>query len=438
MRTRLAYKRLAGNKNFRLLLLAQGISNMGDWLVIGILLAFAQREAGTFAAAGVLVAKLLPALIFSPLIGALVDRVDRKKGMILCDIIRGLLIFALAFLLMLNNIWLVLLIIFLVELFTLFYVPAKDASIPNMVDKELILTANSLSFTINQMTMLFGLAFGATVVLVVNKIWAFVPIFKDFLGSYTAVFIDGLTFFTSAIILLFVVLPKPKRLGKQSYHSILGDITDTFDFLKKYPKIRSIIISAGVSVFGLGTILAVGTDFSKRVLGGEQDVLPLLTTLAFGLFTGAILVGKISRFTTKENIFSASMLFLGLALSAFALSSNYLVAIILGFSSGFGLGMLYVSTYTMLHEYVADVIRGRLITTLEADLRLAVLISAVIAAALTKAFGNTRTIQLASLTYPLPGSRLVLIFGGLVVIFTSVFAFFSVKHHKGELSLDID
>ena len=84
------YGRLLKNARFRRLWYAQFVSGIGDWLVIGFLMPLVYKLSGgsSFAVAGILIAKIIPALIFCSLTGVLVDRFDRRKVMITADLVR--------------------------------------------------------------------------------------------------------------------------------------------------------------------------------------------------------------------------------------------------------------------------------------------------------------------------------------------------------------
>jgi MFS family permease len=84
-----AYRRLIGDPRFRRLWTAQFVSGIGDWLVIGFLMPLVTTLSGgsAFAVAGILIAKIVPALLFSSVTGVLVDRFDRRKVMIAADLV---------------------------------------------------------------------------------------------------------------------------------------------------------------------------------------------------------------------------------------------------------------------------------------------------------------------------------------------------------------
>lgn len=407
---------------------AQSISNFGDWLIIGILVSLVSslvpsKVNPALALAGLWIAKIAPSLIFSPFIGALVDRLDRKRGMILSDLVRGILVSLLPLATIFGGLFYVYGVIFVSEIFTLFFVPAKDASIPNLVKRDQLIDANSLSFTLNQSTMLLGLGIGTTLIILINRLLAAIPLIKGLAGTYTAVYIDALTFFVSAIILGFMHLPRKQLPYEMESYSIIEEIKDTFRFIAANPRVKSIIISAGFSVFGLGTILIVGPQYTQVALGmGRDGFLILLTMLALGLVIGALASSWLSHFISKEILFSSSLAVVGLSLIAFAIYAVAPLAIVLSLVSGFALGVLYVTAYTIFHEQVSDIIRGRLFTALEADLRMALIVSFLITSGVSLVIGDWRFVLLGS-SFLFLSSEIIMLGGGLIVFLASLHSF---------------
>lgn len=425
---KVSYRELLANADYRLLIFAQSISNFGDWLIIGILVSIVTSLVPTkvnpaLAIAGLWIAKIAPSLFFSPFIGALVDRLDRKRGMIISDILRGILVLLLPVATFFGGLFFVYAVIFLSEIFTLFFVPAKDASIPNLVERNQLIDANSLSFTLNQATMLLGLGVGTTMILIINRLISAIPVIKGLAGTYTAIYIDAFTFFISAIVLGFMHLPRKQLpLGMETY-GILEEIKDTFRFIASNPRVKSIIISAGFSVFGLGTILIIGPQYAQVALGlGRDGFLILLTMLALGLVVGAIASSWLSHLISKETLFSSSLMIIGLSLIAFAVYAVVVLAITLSLLAGFALGVLYVTAYTIFHEQVSDVLRGRLFTALEADLRMALIISFLLTSAVSLLVPDLQ-LNLFGRTFSFLGSEIIMLGGGLVIFAASLYSY---------------
>jgi dTMP kinase len=124
------------------------LSSFGDWLGLLATTALAQQLAGgdyataNFAIAGVFIARLLPSVILGPIAGVIADRFDRKRLMVIGDILRAALFLSIP--IVGNYFWLYAATI-LVECVTLFWSPAKEATVPNLVPKHKLENANQIS-----------------------------------------------------------------------------------------------------------------------------------------------------------------------------------------------------------------------------------------------------------------------------------------------------
>ncbi|MBA3653132.1 MAG: MFS transporter, partial [Actinobacteria bacterium] len=137
--------RLFNTTSFFRLWLAQVVSSLGDWIGFVAVTAIAARIGGSSPEAAislVLSARLLPGFFLAPMAGVLVDRWDRKKVMVTCDLGRGAVLAVLPFV---DHVYQLVLASLVLEILTLLWSPAKEASVPNIVQTEFLATANSLS-----------------------------------------------------------------------------------------------------------------------------------------------------------------------------------------------------------------------------------------------------------------------------------------------------
>ncbi|MBV9869888.1 MAG: MFS transporter, partial [Frankiaceae bacterium] len=134
-------------KPFRRLWISLSLSSLGDWLGFLATTSLASTLTGTYstrlyAVAGVLFVRLLPALVIGPLAGAFADRFNRRTTMIVTDVLRfGFLLSIPIF----PHLYWLLIASFLIECASLFWIPAKEASIPNLVPRHLLESANQLN-----------------------------------------------------------------------------------------------------------------------------------------------------------------------------------------------------------------------------------------------------------------------------------------------------
>src|SRR3954466_14957788 len=141
---------------FRRLWLVTAVSATGDWLSLLALSALATQlatgyQAQSFALGGVVATKLLPALVLGPLAGALADKFDRRRVMVVCDLLRFALFVSIP---LLGSLWWLFVATFLIEICALFWIPSKDASVPNLLRRpDQVETANQLA-----LVMTYGVA----------------------------------------------------------------------------------------------------------------------------------------------------------------------------------------------------------------------------------------------------------------------------------------
>ena len=132
---------------FRKLWNSMLFSSLGDWLGLLATTALAQQLSGgsyataNFAIAGVFIARLLPAVFLGPIAGVIADRFDRRRLMVSVDIMRAALYISIP--IVNTYLWLYAAMI-LVECLTLFWSPAKDATVPNLIPREKIANANQV------------------------------------------------------------------------------------------------------------------------------------------------------------------------------------------------------------------------------------------------------------------------------------------------------
>ena len=273
------YRRLMRNSGFRRLWWSQFISGVGDWLVIGFLIPLVTTLSGgsSFAVAGILIAKILPALILSSFTGALVDRSDRRKVMIAADLTRAVL----ALLLFgTNSLAVIYTTVFLMETASLFFVPAKNALIPYLVEEKDLASANGLSYTTTQASMLVGLTTSGAILalferLVRGTVEAQLPFLSNAVGLFApalvgpraGVVLDSLTFLLSAWAIYGIrIQSRVEHAGKMELSLIGKDVIESFQFLGQHKELRGLLVTIGFAILGGGAIIPVGITYVQKNL----------------------------------------------------------------------------------------------------------------------------------------------------------------------------
>src|SRR2546428_136623 len=123
-------------------LLGQAISSLGDWVatLAFIVAAFALTHGNQTAVGVVLVLRLVPPMFAAPVGGVVADRLHRRTIMVTCDLSRAALIAIVPFV----GIGLLYAIAFAHECISLFFLPARDASVPLLAPRGALEEANGL------------------------------------------------------------------------------------------------------------------------------------------------------------------------------------------------------------------------------------------------------------------------------------------------------
>ncbi len=452
-----AFRRLLSNRQFRLLWFSQFVSGVGDWLVIGFLMPLVTTLSGgsSFAVAGIMIAKIIPALVFSSVTGALVDRFDRRRLMMVCDATRALLTFGL---LVTNSLAVIYLTVMIMEIASLFFVPAKNALIPLLVDDDDLTAANSLSYTTQQASMVIGLTASGAILAAFEAIVRFglgvdIPIMSTLLnllrpallGPRTGVFFNSLTFIASgvAILLMRLKVHAPRGEGGIQLEMLGKDVVESFRFLRDHNELRGLLVTIGGAILGGGAIIPVGLvyvqqsvtrgasvdEYIERLLGPLVAAPQTFTLvfLALGMVAGALLVPRLANYLKLQALFLGGVAGFGLAMIGFAISESFAVLGFFTAMAGLCLAAVTVAGNTYVAQTVADEIRGRVFTALESVIRVSLLLSMIVVAPLGDMVAGV-VLAVVSLRggdmagAALTGPRITLILAALVVLSAAFYA----------------
>ncbi|MCU1460183.1 MAG: hypothetical protein JWO37_258 [Acidimicrobiales bacterium] len=424
--------RLFGTRSFFRLWLAQVVSSLGDWIGLIAIIQLATRIGGSGYSVGfVMTARMLPGFFLASVGGVLVDRWDRRRVMVACDIGRGM---CLALLPLCNAIWQLWVISFVIEILTLLWTPAKEASVPNMVGTEQLSTANSLSLAAAYGTFpLAGLIFAA-----LAKVSQFVGHHAPALDvlrtdqESLAIYFDVVTFFASAAFISTLVL-KHNGNGHEKegidFGATLRELREGWRFIGSSPVVRSVMVGLATGLFGGAMVVPLGPVFAEGILhAGAAGFGLLFTALGFGVAAGVVSLSALQKRLPRIRIFPMAVLGAGGFLGTASLMSTLAPAIAFVVGMGMCTGAAYVLGFTLLQEHVADELRGRIFAALYALVRFCVLLSFTLGPILAGAFDSLshnlwgRTLHFAGFSMGLPGVRLALLFGSSVIVVAGLIA----------------
>lgn len=432
--TQPSYLRLFGSNAFFRLWLAQVVSSLGDWIGFVAVTAIAARIGGSSpetAVAIVLSARLVPGFFLAPAAGVFVDRWDRKKVMVSCDIGRGLVLATLPFVDTIPGLFFASL---LLEVFTLMWSPAKEATVPNLVRPEFLANANSLSLVAAYGTfpigsVLFALLAGVASWLANIESLHALEVDREFI----AIYVDVFTFFASALMISSLALPKGARgsggKGGIDFRRTFRELADGAKFIRDNAVVRGVILGIGTGLIGGGMVVPLGPVASDQLYGaGASGFGFLLAALGFGVAGGIIGLTVLQKRVPHMRIFLVSVLGAGSSLIAAACMSTLPLAIVFATGLGLGAGSVYILGFTILQTNVEDELRGRIFALLYTLVRFCLLLAFTLAPVVSRLLDSLskrwfdRSVSIGGFSVALPGVRITLWLGGLIIVVAGVLA----------------
>lgn len=417
---------------FRRLWNAMSFSSFGDWLGLLATTALAQQLAGgdyataNFAIAGVFIARLLPSVILGPLAGVIADRFDRKRVMVIGDILRAALFISIP--IVGTYLWLYIATV-LVECVTLFWSPAKEATVPNLVPKNKLENANQMS-----LFAAYGSAPVAAIIFSLLSISATAVGAALGLENYTAVdlalYLNAISFFVSAITIARLEIPKDHIHLNRKTPSLTDSLLDGAKFIFKTKLIRGLIIGMIGAFLAAGAVIGLARTFVGDLNAGDAAYGILFGAVFTGLAGGIALGPKVFSQFSRRRLFGASLTVAGSMLIVLSLLQNLVLAILVVVVIGLFAGVSWVSGFTMLGIEVSDEMRGRTFAFVQALVRISLVAVLAISPLIAAAIGeHTYALGEAVLTYN--GAAFTMLGGGIIAVIVGQISYHQMKDRPG-------
>lgn len=431
---------------FRRLWFAQFVSALGDWLGLAAITALAARIGGGSSATSVglvLSARLIPGFFLAPVTGVLIDRWDRKRVMVACSLGRGVVLLTLPFV---DSIPGLIVASLLLEVLTLMWSPAKEASVPNLVPPASLASANALSLVAAYGTFPLGTALFALLAKVAQKLGEWDALSELRVSQETVgLWVYALTCVISAVLVATLPIggrPTPKPVEEEvgnPVRRVFAELAEGWKVIGTTPLIRAVMLGLSVALIGGGMIIPLGPIMSTEVFdGGQAGYGLLLFSLGTGGAVGIILLSWLQRRLPHQRVFVAALLGAGLATVTGASMSSLKFAVVFVALIGLFAGSVYVLGFTLLQTSVEDVLRGRIFATLNTLVRFCILLSFVLAPAMTELLGGLANqlfdghVELAGIEIALQGARLTLWMGGTIILVAGVLAHLNLRSARDD------
>ncbi|WP_336921386.1 dTMP kinase [Aquipuribacter sp. SD81] len=460
------------HRAFRRLWVVLGLSSLGDWLGLLAVTFFAAVLAGsagdadlldlgsvdlTSAQAGVavslvFVARLAPALLLGPLAGVLADRLDRRTTLVVGDVVRGLLFLSVP---LVGELWWLYVATVLVEVTALFWMPAKDAMVPNLVPRRRLEAANQLGVVAT-----YGTAPVAALLFVV-LVWLS-NMLDDVLGGLAdalvspvdlALYVNGVTFLVAAVVIARLPLPPGARgpaLRHEAAPDARADVTDDgmpgaaparpsvwrqvldgWSFIARTPVVRG-LVGGMIGAFAAGGfVIGLGIPYVARLGAGAPGYGVLFGAVFVGMALGVWQGPRTLRDVSRRRLFGASIAAAGVVLVVVGLSADIVLSVLVVTVLGFFAGLAWVTGMTLLGAEVDDTVRGRTFAFVQTAVRIVLVGVMAAGPALASVVGERSLDVTDTLTWTFGGPGTVLALAGALAVVVGVVTFRQLDDRPG-------
>lgn len=276
---------LRQNHDFRLLWIAQVVSLLGDWFNTIALsaLVIAYSDGSGLALSLFLLARFLPPLIIGPFAGVLVDRFDRQKILIYCNVLRTGVVLMFLLATTPDMLWLIYVLTIIQFALSAFFEPGQSAIMPALVRAEDLIYANTLT----SVTWSVMLALGAVVGGVVAAAF----------GTAIALIIDALTFAVAGWFISRIHYVQPPKSTNTSQRRRKDGFREGVRYVLRHPStLMTILIKGGNSIGNVDTLMTVfATQVFVIGMNGQLSLGIVYSAFGLGAVIGPFLLNRINN-----------------------------------------------------------------------------------------------------------------------------------------------
>lgn len=346
------------NRNYLLLWQGQTVSRLGNQAFLVAMQFWIKHATGSAAMVGLLsMFASLPGVVLGPVAGALADRFSRRNIVVLCDFLRGTAVLVMSSLMFLfpENNQVALAALFVVAVFnsilTTFFDPAISASIPDLVPRGRVTSANSLGQLSSQVTLFLGQGLGGTLYRV--------------LGAPVMFFFDGVSFLYAAASEAFISIPQviqqSNRGWREQLHEFRQDIVAGLRYVVQRRGLREMLFVSVFLNFFTVPVLILLPFFVEDVLQVKVDWYGfLLAGSGIGTMLGYVLAGALRLSgRTRAGLLMFFIFLDSLGYGMLGLVRSAPLALALSVVGGISSGFVGVNIVTLLQITTPREIRGR-------------------------------------------------------------------------------
>ena len=334
------------------------ISFIGDyfnWLAIPIVI---NRLTGSATMVGLsMISNAVPALVLGPIAGVFVDRWDRRKVMIVADILRAILVLLLLTIRSVDQVWVFYVVGFFISCTSQFFFPARSAVLPLVVsDPDDWMAANGLMQIIQTVGLLAGPALAGFAI----GLW----------GERVAFIANSVGYLCSAAAVMLVRVPRTtpgSAVGGMTIAMVLSDLREGLVYLFTNRKMVGVLICMTVAMLGVGSINVVWVPYLQRTFGIGASGLGIVDSAqGVGMVVSGLTLGYLTTRLPKTVIGAGGLMVIGPLFAAIGFVPEFWMVVLLSFGVGLMLMPFQSALATIMQLAVPDLKRGRVSSSMGA------------------------------------------------------------------------
>src|SRR4051794_32717147 len=401
------WRLLSRRRDLRLLLAAGLVSMTGDWILgIGLTYSVYAITGSTLASAVTLLASFVPQVVAGSVAGVFVDRWDRKRTMVACNLLLAVGLVPLVLLDTAERIWVVYVVLVWESVIEVFFAPAEQAMLPRLVEDEELVTANALNSQNQQLSRLVGSAVGGIAAAV---------------GGITAVAaLDMLTFVVAAALVLGIRTTGgvTKRADAATVRGRLAELHDEWtEGLRAAwtsPVVRVVLVFLLITSTGEGIMGTLFAPYVRDVLHSGAQTLGVITSVqAVGGIAGGFVVASVGNAWSPVRMFGAGAVVFGAIDLAIFLYPLLLVspwpAIVGMVLVGVPGALAVAGMMTLLQRHTVDAQRGRVFGLVFMVRSVAMVVGTTCAGFLGEAVGIVPVLAFQGVGYVVAGTLVLVL-----------------------------
>lgn len=316
------------NKDFFLLWQGQLVSYLGDVIYSFALSFWVLNVTGSTALMGILQAvSMMPRLIIGPFAGVLVDKWDRKKIIVITDVIRGVFstFVGVAGLMGFLDVWMVFVVGIITSICSAFFNPAITSVKPDIVDKSKLVKANSVTSLAQAGASMLGSAVSGVIYVAIGAPYMFL--------------FDGISYLFSAFTEMFITVPKIERNAQEI--TFKEDFKSGLSFVWNFKALRTLfIICCGLNFFCNAAFVLILPLFNEASYLGAERYGFAMAMASVGMIAGSGLLAVINLKNSKRyGVLATSFVIMAALYLLIPISKNYYIILAL-LTSSFALNIV--------------------------------------------------------------------------------------------------